>query len=252
MSLFAKAQVIAAKPTGKAKTEKQEIALAGILAISEIDAQIKALTAVRATLDSEIKEAGFGEFLAMETKVRPESFKGIEGEATCSVEMRKRGTNSALNEDEVKVLEALGLTPFKQIITTQMFGINPIHAGNEALMEKVSKALEKIVPEDFIVLQAEASKQVVNDELLEAAFALPHGSDERKTALSLVTTMALKPKLNAEYDMSKLSANVDKILHPVEEEETVVESVAKIEAEGAAMVAEVKVRKARAKKEVTA
>ena len=241
MDLFAKATKIAPKATGKAKTDKKEIAIAGIQSLAEIKAMMTSLEAAAKTIETEIKTAGFAEFLAMETTVRPESFKGTDGLATASVEMRKRGTNSALNGDECNVLEQLGLKPFKQVITTEMFGINPVFAADKTLMGKVSKALEKIVPEGFIVLQEEASKMVVDDTLLDAAFKLVD-EDKRKVALEIVTTMALKPKLDAEYDMSKLFDNVKAYLEPVGEEVVEapvakVDPVVALEAEGAALVA---------------
>lgn len=235
MSIFKNAKTLDAKPTGKAKAEKREIAVAGIQTLAEIEALLKSLEAAKTTLAAEIKEAGFGEFLALETNVRPESFKGVDGQATCSVEMRKRGTNSALNQDEVEILEKLGLKPFKEVVAPELFGINPVYASDEALMNKVSKALEKIVPSDFIVHQEERSKLVVNDELLEAAFRLPYGSEERKTALALVTTMALKPKLNADYDMSKLVTNVTTMLG-LTEPETRQKTVEEQEAEGVELI----------------
>lgn len=223
MSIFAKATKIAAKPAAAKKT-KQEIAIAGIQSLAEIKAMMTSLAAAAATIEGEIKEAGFTEFLNMETAVRPESFKGVDGQATCSVEMRQRGTNSALNADEVAILEGLGLTPHKQVITTEMFGINPAFAADEKLMAKVSKALEKIVPEGFIVLQEEVSKMVVNDKLLDAAFKLEEGREE---ALRIVTTMALKPKLNAEYDMENLATAVSSYLAPEEVEAEGVAEIAK-------------------------
>lgn len=219
MSIFAKAKTVAAKPTAAAKKTKQEIAIAGIQQLAEMKALMQSIEAAAKTLEGEIKESGFSEFLNMDTKQRPESFKGVDGFATCSVEMRKRGTNSALNLDEVDVLEKLGLKPFTQVITTEMFGINPAYAGNEELMNKVSEALEGIVPDDFIVLQAGVSKQVVDDALCDAAFAMPQGED-RATALRIVTTMALKPKLNADYPMEALASNVNKYLAPEDEEVT--------------------------------
>ena len=215
MSIFAKAKAVPTTKTAAAKKTKQEIAINGIQNLAEIKAMMLSLEAVAATLEGQIKDAGFEEFLSMDTKVRPESFKGVDGLASASVEMRKRGTNSALNADEVEALEALGLKPFKQVVTTEMYGINPDFAADAKLMEKVSKALEKIVPEGFIVLQEEKSKMVVNDELLDAAFKLEEG---RAQALAIVTTMALKPKLNAEYDMSQLQANVLALINTTEEE----------------------------------
>jgi hypothetical protein len=216
MSIFAKAKAVPATKTAAAKKTKLEVAIDGIQNLAEIKAMMASLTAVAATLEGEIKEAGFNEFLDMETQSRPESFKGIDGLATCSVEMRKRGTNSALNADEVAVLEGFGLKPFKQIVTTEMYGINPAFAADEKLMNKVSKALEKIVPEGFIIKQEEVSKLVVDDNLLDAAFKME--GDNRPEALRIVTTMALKPKLNAEYDMTTLHANVSALISTVEEQ----------------------------------
>jgi len=216
MSIFAKAKAVTAKPTAAAKKTKAEIEISGIMKLAEMKAMIASLEAASKTLEGEIKSAGFAEFLNMPGSVRPESFKGVDGQASCSVEMRKRGTNSALNEAEVAVLESLGLFPFSQVITTEMFGINPIYAANEKLMEKVSKALEKIVPEDFIVLQEGVSKKVVDDALCDAAFKMT-GKD-RATAVAMVTTMALKPKLDAGYDMSNLSSNVSSYMSAESEE----------------------------------
>lgn len=217
MSLFAKAKAVTAKPTAAAKKTKQEIQMSGIQQLAEMHAMMASLKAASDTLAADLKEAGFAEFLNMSGSVRPESFKGVDGFATCSVEMRKRGTNSALNEDEVAVLEKLGLKPFTQVVTTEMYGINPEYAGNEALMNKVSKALEKIVPEDFFVLQEGVSKQVVDDALCDAAFKLPAGED-RTAAVRIATTMALKPKLNADYPMGGLASTVAGYLSSESEE----------------------------------
>ena len=247
MSIFATAKKVAAKPAAAKKT-KEEIAVAGVQQLAEIKAMMDSLAAVAKTLETQVKEAGFTEFLNMETNIRPESFKGTDGLASCSVEMRKRGTNSALNLDEVEILTNLGLKTFTQVVTTEMFGINPIYAGDEKLMAKVSAALEKIVPEDFIVLQEGVSKQVVDDALCDAAFKLKN-ADDRETALRLVTTMALKPRLNADYDMNKLNENVLAYLQP-EAEEISEAKVDQLTAEAVALidapVAAKKPRKAKA------
>lgn len=217
MSIFANAKTVAAKPTAAAKKTKAEINIAGIQQLAEIKAMMASLEAVQKTLEGEIKEAGFGEFLNMPGSIRPESFKGIDGFASCSVEMRKRSTASVLNVDEVAVLEKMGLKPFTQVVTTEMYGINPAFAADQNLMAKVSAALESIVPEGFIVLQEGVSKKVVDDALCDAAFLLTN-SEDRATAIRMVTTMALKPKLDAGYDMSNLSSAVTKMLSPESEE----------------------------------
>lgn len=241
MNMFAKASKVAAKPTAAAKKTKQEISMAGIQQLAEMHAMMASLKAASDTLAGEIKDAGFGEFLTMTGSVRPESFKGVDGQASCSVEMRKRGTNSALNEDEVAELEKLGLKSFTQVVTTEMYGINPLFAADEELMNKVSKALEKIVPEGFIVLQEGVSKQVVDDALCDAAFQMPVGAD-RAAAVRLCTTMALKPKLNADYDMTNLNAAVCAYLAP-ESEEVAEASNEALTAEAVALIPKAKAKK---------
>ena len=245
MSIFAKAKTVQAKPTAAAKKTKEEIAIAGIQQLAEMKAMAQSLEAAMKTIEGQVKDAGFEEFLNMKTNTRPESFKGIDGLASCSVEMRKRGTNSALNLDEVEVLEKLGLKPFTQVVTTEMFGINPAYAADEKLMAKVSAALEKIVPEDFIVLQEGVSKKVVDDALCDAAFKMAPGED-RATALRLVTTMALKPRLDAAYDMSMLQKNVGSYLAPEDEE------ISELTAEGVALINEAPAPKVKAPRKAKA
>lgn len=230
MSLFAKAKTLETKAVKPKGSNKTEIAMAGVQSLAEVQAMMKSLAAIAKTMETDIKEAGFGHFLEMDTKVRPESFKAIDGDATSSVQMRKRGANSPLNEDQVEVLQKIGLTPKKDVVQIELFGINPVYAKDVKMMDKVSKALEKIVPEDFFVHQQEVSKEVVDDALLDAAFALKHGSNDRKIALQLCTTMALAPRLNEDYDMSKLAENVTKLL-AVDEEQIV-----EMEAAGAAII----------------
>lgn len=207
--LFAKAKSIEKAPTAKAKPEKKEIPLAKLQQLCEIKALMQTLEGACKSLESEVKLAGFEEFIKMDTVGRPESFRGTDGMASASVEMRKRGTNSALNEDEVKLLREHGIEPFSQEVTKQLFAINPKYAEDENLLAKVEKALAKIVPEDFIVQQEGVNKYVVTDEMLDLAF-----KKRDRTVLEITTCMALKPKLNDEYPMASLFDNVKVIVQP--------------------------------------
>ena len=96
-------------------------------------------------------------------------------------------------------------------MTRELFAINPAYAEDTKLMERVEKALEKVVglPSDFIVLQAGVKKLVVTDEMADAAY-----KSRNKVAVDICTTMALKPKLEAEYPMEKLFDNVKEIVQP--------------------------------------
>lgn len=208
--MFSTAKTIAAKPTAKAKKDKLSVEISGLADVAKLDALIKAATAMKATLETEVKTVGFAKFMEIANGTRPTSFEGTDGDATASVELRKRGTNSALNEDEVAALATAGITPFKQVVTNGLFAINPKYAEDATLLGKVEKVLAKLVPEDFIVRQDEVSKLVVSDEMLDAAFR----DGKSPAVIELLTTMALKPKLSAEYSMEQLMDDARDIMFP--------------------------------------
>lgn len=202
--MFKNAAVLTKPAPAAAKKTKDEIALAGLEQLAELDAAIKALTGAKAAIEQTVKAAAFDEFMNLASNgKRPESFRGVDGNASASVEMRKRSTASALTDAEVELLAANGLTATKAISTPKLFGINPKHAENTELLARVEDALKDIVPEDFIVVQEERSKMVVADEVIEAAFR----NKAPREVIATVTCMALKPKLN--------ETNIEKILDDV-------------------------------------
>jgi len=209
--MFSNAKTIGSKPTATVKKTKDEVAMDGVKDLALLQALIKNATAMAETMEADLKARGFEEFMGKKGSTRPSSFVGVEGPATCSVEMRKRGTNSKLSDDEVAVLRAAGIEPFEQVVTQELFAINPKYAEDAAMLGKVEKALAKIVPEDFIVKQEGVSKFVVSDEMLDEAFKK---AGTENTVLSIMTTMALKPKLSAEYDMSNLIEDALAIMQP--------------------------------------
>jgi hypothetical protein len=208
--MFSTAKALEAKPSAKAKKDKLQINVPGLADLAKLDALIKAATAMKATMEVDIKTAGFASFMEMSKGTRPTSFEGVDGVATASVELRKRGTNSALNDDEVAALATAGIVPFKQVVTNGLFAINPKYAEDATLLGRVEKALVKIVPEDFIVQQQEVSKNVVSDEMLDAAFR----DGKSPAIIELLTTMALKPKLSDAYSMEQLMDDAKAIMFP--------------------------------------
>lgn len=173
MSMFNKAKTIAAAPKKTSAKSKTEIEIAGIEHLAMIDALQKTLDTVRGTLEAEIKTAAAERFAAhiQETGQRPDNFTGVEGGATASIQFRRKSSAYALSEEAVALLRDSGIEPEKQIATPQLFAINPTYAGDEALLAKVEKALAKIVPDDFIVVQAETSKLVATEETLNTAIS---------------------------------------------------------------------------------
>ena len=209
--MFSTAKSIVAKPTAAKKVAKVQHELSGLADLTLLKALIDSATAMAKSIETDVKAKGFDIFMESKGGTRPSSFEGLDGIATCSVEMRKRGTNSALSDDEVGMLRKAGIEPFNQVITQELFAINPKYAEDTALLGKVEKSLAKIVPEDFIVKQEGASKFVVSDEMLDAAY---RKASTDNAVLSIMTTMALKPKLSEAYDMSNLITDALAVMQP--------------------------------------
>jgi adenosyl cobinamide kinase/adenosyl cobinamide phosphate guanylyltransferase len=193
-NLFGKAKAIEiTKPAAK-KDTKELVNLTGLEELAQIDAAIKALTSMKKTVEADVKAEAFDHFFdkVVETHKRPDNFRGVEGIATASIEFRKRSTTSPITEEEMPLFVDNKI-PLETIVTVQkLFGINPAYANNDALLEKVSAALEGIVPDDFIVVQEEVSKKVVSEEAMDAVFAAKRPNFELVKAISV---MAIKPKL---------------------------------------------------------
>ena len=136
-----------------------------------IDALQKTLETVRGTLESEVKSAAAERFALhiQETGQKPDNITGVEGNGTASIQFRRKSSAYALSDEAVALLRDNDIEPEKQIMTPQLFAINPAYASDEALLAKVEKALTKLVPEDFIVAQAEVSKLVATEDTLNLA-----------------------------------------------------------------------------------
>lgn len=207
MSMFANAKPVETKkPAGK-KSAKQEVSLVGLQTMAEIDALMKALAGMKEAVEAGVKADAFDHFYSTADGKRPTSFRGVDGIASASVELRKRSTMSALSETEQALLTEHNV-PFEKLIATQkLFGINPVYAEDTALLGKVETALSGIVPADFIVVQEERSKSVVTDATLDTAFA----QRTPREVIQAITVLAVKPKL-AVTDLVSIMDDVKKMI----------------------------------------
>ena len=208
--MFATAKSIAPAPKAKPGKDKARHEMPAVSDLAKLKALIVSATAMAAALETEIKEDGFEIFMDSKGSTRPSSIEAFGEGATCSVEFRKRGTNSALSDDEAKVLDLFGIKPFDHVVTQELYAINPKYAADGTLLGKVEKALSKIVPEDFIVKQEGVSKKVVTDAMFDEAYKTAGA----EAVLRIMTTMALKPKLGEEYDMANLIDDAVSIMRP--------------------------------------
>lgn len=208
MSMFANAKVVKAAKAPKAG--KVEVKMVGLQSLAEVDALIDALSALKTTLAAEVKSAAFEHFISVADGKRPDNFRGVEGIASASIELRKRSTTSPLGEAELALLAEHDIPAEKLVATQKMFGIDPKYTGDTALLDVVSAALEGKVPEDFIVVQEERSKTVVTDETLRVAF-----SKNVRDVIAAVTVLAIKPKLD-ETDLGRIMDDLRAVIAPVQ------------------------------------
>jgi hypothetical protein len=200
--MFTTAQSITpAEPAKKSGKAKPEIHVKGVAELAMVRALEDALETVGSTFDREIKAAVFNHYFqqAQATGQRPESVRAIDGDASASVSLSKRATTSPLNEQQIAVLRENGLEPVREVLMQKLLAVNPKYAANEALLGKVTKALEKIVPEDFIVLQEERARYVITDAVLAQVFS----KKAPREVLELCTSMSCKPQL-AHTDINRI------------------------------------------------
>jgi hypothetical protein len=200
MTLFAKAKKTAPATAAKGKKDaRQEININGLGDYAIVDAVVKGFTALQKTLAESVKDEMSDVFATQGEAIgkRPDNFKGIDNDntqASASCELRCRSSASALSDEEAEKLTELGI-PFSEVVTQEdCFIINPAYFSDQAMLEKVSKALEKVkdLPEDFIMHQTKVSKKVVTEESMEAVFKKGLAA----SLLSIVGTLAIKPKFD--------------------------------------------------------
>jgi len=212
VDLFARAKTAPTKVAPKAKkSDKVEHNIAGILDLATIDALMETLAATKASLTSQIKSQMKAQFVedGEAAGKRPNNFRGVEGTASASCELKKRSTASVLSDEEVALLEGANI-PYEKAITVQeAFLFNPAYATNTELMGRVSKALEKVagLPGDFIQYQAEVSKNIATEASLDAVFKTGVAED----LLDVVGVLSLKPAAST-ADIKDVLARVVELL----------------------------------------
>jgi hypothetical protein len=194
MSIFSNAKKIESQPkTSAKKDDKAKIALTGLENYAAIDTVLKGFKAIMETVGESVKGDMNSIFVGIgkQLKARPDNFRGIDGKASASCELRNRASSSPLSPEEVELLSKNEI-PVGSIVTKEAaYIINPTYFNDSALLEKVSKALEKVagLPADFILVQEKEEKKVVTDETVSKVFE--KGLSE--LLLPIVTVPAIKP-----------------------------------------------------------
>lgn len=199
MAMFKNAKTLQT-PTRAKKGEKPTEPMKGIRVVAILDGLIKALGSLKETFDGEVKASALDMFVkaGSESHKRPENFKASEGDATASIEMRKRSTASALNDGEAEMLDNESIPYDTLTVAPKLYAINPKYAGDEVLMKRIETALTKalkgtdIPADDLFVVQEEVTKRVVSEKTLDAVFSAETVSSD---IVSICTVLAIKPKV---------------------------------------------------------
>lgn len=197
--MFANAGVIEnSVKVSTSRDQREEVTLIGIEKYAKYDAVQKAADSAKTMLGAELKNKVFDLFLAKGGDKRPDSFTASEGIGRANVQLKKKASNVALSEADVKMLREAGVEPHKDTVVTELFAINPVHIADKNLMAKVEAALQAIagLPADFIVRQVETVKYVVTDAVADAAWKTGDPDViEATTSISFAATVA---KVDAE------------------------------------------------------
>lgn len=194
MGMFDKPKTVAPAPKAALKKGKAEVQIAGVEQLAMIKALMDTLEGLAKTIEGQVKGAALDMFAAeiQKTGKRPENFTATDGGAFASVQLRRRSTQYGLSEEAIAVLRAAGVEPHKEVVTPQLFAINPAYADNQEILEKVEGALTGIgLPEDLIVMQTEVAKYVATDDTLDAVI----GKKCDASVLGTVTSIACGAKL---------------------------------------------------------
>ena len=208
-NLFSTAATIKVEPKKTKADNKEKIKIEGLEDYAMVVSLQKNLGAIQETLESKVK-AQMKEVFTRQNNKRPDNFRGIENHASASCELRKRSTRSSLTEEEVEKLEKDGIPVGTEVTVPSRFIINPEHAANQELLQKVSDAIRKVpgLPENFIVMQEEQSSRVVTDETLEKV------CEKGLIAVHFdkIAVMAIKAKLENELDIKNVLESVRKMV----------------------------------------
>jgi hypothetical protein len=131
-------------------------------------------------------------------KQQPENFKGVEGYVEASCQLKKRSSNSGLDDLEIQLCEKHGIPTVEEVDRHECFVFNPAHA--DWLTKHgpaVSAALIKLgAPADIIQKQDEKKKVCVADDAIDVLFKKPKAVVDQM--LPVVSDLAIRPKVPAE------------------------------------------------------
>lgn len=197
MNMFAKAQVIEAKPTKGKKKVEETVQMEGLELLASLNALKKNIEAQAAVVEANLKGKMMARFVeeGMRTGTKPEAFKASENGSTGSMQFKCRVSTSGLSDEEQELLAEYEIPTDKNIARQECFIINPAYTCDMEMLDKVSSALESLgLPADFFQKQEEVSKVIVTDESINAVCKLKDAGAVA-ALMPVVSTMAIRATL---------------------------------------------------------
>lgn len=203
---FTAAAAIPAVEKKAGKREKGErVATPGLLDYTMVCTLIDNLTAVKAAMAEPIKEQIVSYFKQQGARLMapPDSYKGYEGAAEASLQLRRRASSSPLTEEQAAELRAACIEVGEEVVTPKQYVFNPAYMNDRALLEKISKALDGVkgVPDDLILLQEERKKYVVTEDTIATLFRKKAAVIDK--FIETVMVPAIRTKLSKDVDIKK-------------------------------------------------
>jgi len=196
---FDSAKSINTKITKSKKPEVEEVQLNGLEQYASVDVVIKSLTAIQKTMGLDLKDAMVTHFakIGVDKKTRPNNFRGVEGGASASCELRARSSASALTEEEIDLLNLNNIPTEVVVDTVETLVFNPAYLSDPVMMGKIEEALKKVkgLPEDVIMRQEGRTKTVVGEGAFEALFSRDITPEDAEALLPVIAVPAIKPTL---------------------------------------------------------
>lgn len=195
-NLFATAETV--KPKKAAPTSKTVEAheLEGLEDYAALDALEKAVKSIKEIVRTPVTDAANEIFIknGFDKGAKPENFKGTDGEATASIQLRQRSSASGLTTDEIEILDRYGIPMEEVADRDETYIFNPQHldwlAKNGAAVSKALIALG--APEDIIQFQEATKKTIVTKESLDIVFTLAEKTIRK--CLGICSSITIVPK----------------------------------------------------------
>jgi len=196
------------------KPTRANINMNKIKQYAELSALQVAISNELKKLEVSIKDAALTQFInnASETHQVPASFDGKELDASVNVQLRKRLSSSVLTDEDVAVLDKFNISYSEDVMTPELYGINPEYANNKELLDIVSKTIENIVPEDFIVKQAKTTRKIVTAKTLEDVFAM---NKINRDVVKITSFVALSKPMVETFDVDRIIDDVKDMIDTI-------------------------------------